>query len=66
VDRIRRLDPNVIVTVHGPVAHGRSDQLCEMLSGLATMEPLALPNQAALEEMLASMDVPEAQPAPPL
>jgi hypothetical protein len=29
------------------------------------MQPLALPNQAALEELLATLGVPDVQPAPP-
>lgn len=54
VDRIRRLGPKVIVTYHGPTAHNRTAQLCDALSAIASMEPLALPTQADLEKMLSS------------
>lgn len=53
VDKIRRLDPRVIVSTHGPAAPDISTQLCDMLSAVSTMEPLALPDQAMLEQMLA-------------
>lgn len=48
----------MIVSTHGPTAHGRTDQLCELMADLATMEPLGLPRQAELEQMLAAMGPP--------
>jgi flavorubredoxin len=56
VDRIRRLEPEVIVSVHGPTAHGRSDQLCAMLSEITNMDPLVLPTQAEFEHSLAALE----------
>lgn len=58
VDRIRSLAPRVIASYHGPAAHGRSDQLCDMLARIATLEPLVLPGQAELEAMLAAHAAP--------
>lgn len=54
VDRVRRLDPAVIASYHGPVARARSDQLCDMLCAVPLMDPLPLPTQADLEAMLAA------------
>jgi flavorubredoxin len=56
-DVIRRLQPEVIVSAHGPAAHSLSLQLCDMLSGVSTMDPLGLPSQQDLENMLAGMPV---------
>lgn len=53
VDVIRRLDPTVIVSTHGPAAHGISGELCDMLASVSTMEELPLPDQAAIEALLA-------------
>lgn len=66
VDRIRALKPKVIVSTHGPSAHDRSDQLCDMLAAIATMDAVALPNQADLERMLATMESGEPPVAPPV
>jgi len=55
VDRIRKLDAKCIVSYHGPAAHHRSDQLCDALSAIASMEPLALPTQSDIEAMMAAM-----------
>ncbi|MFN2452435.1 MAG: MBL fold metallo-hydrolase [Candidatus Dormibacteria bacterium] len=52
IDRVRRLDPALIVSYHGPVARNRSAELCDMLARIPEMEPLALPTQAELEAML--------------
>ena len=54
VDRVRRLAPKVIASYHGPVAYHRSDQLCDALCAVASMEPLPAPTQADLEAMMAA------------
>jgi flavorubredoxin len=67
VDRVRALDAKVIVSTHGPTAVDRSDELCTMLAAIATMDPVVLPNQDDLENMLAAMEAGEAPvPAPPV
>ena len=53
VNVVRRLDPDVIVSSHGPAASGVSEQLCDMLAAVATMEPLPLPDQSDLDRLLA-------------
>ena len=65
VDRIRRLEPHVIVSAHGPSALDSSDKLCAMLADIATMDPLVLPNQAEFEQMLTAMEATEPPVAPP-
>jgi flavorubredoxin len=65
VDRIRALEPKVIVSVHGPSATGRSDQLCAMLAQIATMDRLVLPTQAEFEQMMAELAPPEPPVATP-
>ena len=55
VERIRRLEPSLIVSYHGPVARQRTDQLCDMLAAVPHMDPLPLPTQADLEAMLAGV-----------
>jgi len=54
---IRRLEPTVIASAHGPAAHGVSQHLCDMLSGVATLDALGLPTQQDLERMLAGAPV---------
>ena len=66
VDRIRRLEPHVIVSAHGPSALDSSDKLCAMLAEIATMDPLVLPNQAEFEQMLSAMEATEPPVAPPV
>jgi len=53
VERIRRLEPKLVVTYHGPHARGRTDELLRRILDVAAMEPLELPGQAQLEAMLA-------------
>lgn len=65
VDRVRALDANVIVSTHAPTAVGRSNELCAMLAAIATMDPVVLPNQDDLEQMLAAMESGEAPVAAP-
>jgi flavorubredoxin len=66
VDRIRRLEPHVIVSAHGPSAVDSSDKLCAMLAEIATMDPVVLPNQAEFEQMLSAMEATEPPVAPPV
>jgi flavorubredoxin len=45
VNRVRRLGPHTIVSYHGPVAHGRTAQLCDMLAGLPeATDPVSFPS----------------------
>jgi flavorubredoxin len=55
LERIRSLAPANVVSFHGPVARNRTPELLAMLRDLLKMEPVALPDQKALEAMLASM-----------
>ncbi|MEA2826957.1 MAG: hypothetical protein QOG43_1396 [Actinomycetota bacterium] len=57
VDIIRRLDPKVLVSTHGPVARDISQQLCDMLAAVSTMDPLPMPDQAFLDLLLSGAPV---------
>jgi flavorubredoxin len=57
LDVIRRIEPSVIVSAHGPAAHGVSQHLCDMLSGVSALDPLGLPSQADLDRLLAGAPV---------
>ena len=52
VDRVRKLDAKTIVSSHGPVAHGRSAEICDLLSRVSRLEAVPLPTQADLMAML--------------
>ena len=54
VERIRRLDTKTLVSSHGPVARGRSEELCRLLSRIAIMEAVPLPTQEEFAAMLAA------------
>jgi flavorubredoxin len=57
INRIRKLEPSVIVSYHAPAARRRSEQLCDMIAKIARMEPLPMPSQADLEAMLSAPQV---------
>src|SRR5205085_9429684 len=57
VDIIRRLDPKVLVSTHGPVARDISQQLCDMLAAVSTMDPLPMPDQDFLDHLLSGATV---------
>ena len=52
---IRQLGATSVVSCHGPVAQGRTDDLLKAMSALPSMEPFVGPDQAALEAMMARM-----------
>jgi flavorubredoxin len=54
VDRIRRLHAETIVSGHGPVVHGRSDEVCALLSRVAHLEAVPLPSQKDLMALAAA------------
>jgi flavorubredoxin len=53
IDRIRRLNPDVIVSYHGPVAYGRAEQLCRMLGAMPRNDPIHFPSYDELAKLLA-------------
>ena len=55
LDRIRELDPQLILSSHLPPARGNSEELLRMLAAVPDTEPFVGPNQAALEEMMAQI-----------
>ena len=54
IDRVRRLDPKVIVSYHAPIARGRTEDLLRTIDRVAGMEPLVPLTQADLEATLAA------------
>jgi flavorubredoxin len=53
LERIRKLDPSVILSGHLPPAHGRTGQLLDLLAAVPGSTPAVAPDQAALEQLLA-------------
>jgi flavorubredoxin len=51
IDRVRRLDPAVIVSYHGPVARDMSHRLCELLAAMPREDDIVFPD---LDELIAS------------
>jgi flavorubredoxin len=51
IDRVRRLDPSVIVSYHGPVARGMSDRLCQLLAAMPREDDIVFPD---LDELIES------------
>jgi flavorubredoxin len=54
IDRVRALGAKTLMSAHGPVAHGRTDELCDMLAQVSRMPRQELPSQADLEADLAA------------
>jgi len=53
LNRIRKLAPKGIFSGHLAPAHGKTDQLLELLATVPTAPPFVAPNQTALEQILA-------------
>jgi flavorubredoxin len=51
--RIRRLDPALIVSGHGPTERRDPGRLCDWISRIGDMEPVPMPSQEEFERMLA-------------
>ena len=54
VDRVRHLDPPVIVSYHGPPAHGMAGRLCDLLEAMPRDGDVEFPR---LDELMGSLDV---------
>jgi hypothetical protein len=54
IDHIRRINPAVIASYHGPVAYNRSEELCKMLAAMPREDPIQFPSFEELEKLLAS------------
>jgi len=55
LDRIRQLAPKIISSAHLPPAREKTGHLLELLAKVPTSTPFVVPNQTALEQMLAQM-----------
>lgn len=52
LEKVRQLDPAIVLSSHLPPARAMLPQMLETLASVTASEPMAFPNQAALEEML--------------
>jgi flavorubredoxin len=57
-DRIKALQPKMIVSGHGPVERKRPAKICDMIKRISDMKPVQLPSHAEFEAMLHSGDKP--------
>jgi flavorubredoxin len=55
MDRIRQLDPKIILSGHLPPATGKTEQFLEWLAKVPDSTPAIAPDQTALEQILAQM-----------
>jgi hypothetical protein len=55
-DEFRRFAPELVLSTHLPPARGHVDTLVDMLGEAPHAQPVSLPDQAALEAMLAGAD----------
>lgn len=55
LDKIRQMNPKMILSSHLPPARGKLEQFLKILADVPASEPFIPPNQTALEEILAQM-----------
>ena len=55
LDRIRQIDPKMILSAHLPPARGRTEQFLELLAKVPSSTPFVAPDQTALDQILAQM-----------
>lgn len=53
LDKIRKIDPKLILSAHMPPAQGKTEHFLKWLAKVPTSTPFVTPNQTALEQMLA-------------
>ena len=57
---VRQLNPERIVSGHGPVARHNPLQLCDWITRIGDMDPIPMPSQEEFEKMLAGeADLPD-------
>jgi flavorubredoxin len=55
LDKIRKIDPKLILSAHLPPAQRKTEQFLDCLDKVPTSTPFITPNQTALEQILAQM-----------
>ena len=55
LDKIRQMNPKMILSSHLPPARGKLEQFLKILANVPTSEPFIPPNQTVLEQILAQM-----------
>jgi flavorubredoxin len=55
LDKIRKLNPKMILSSHLPQAHGKTERFLELLEKLPSSTPFIAPDQKALEQILTQM-----------
>jgi glyoxylase-like metal-dependent hydrolase (beta-lactamase superfamily II) len=58
LDRVRRLDPQRVLSSHLPAVRGGVDALLEVLGSIPDAEPFVPPDQAAFDQMLQQITAP--------
>jgi hypothetical protein len=56
VDRVRRLEPSIVVPYHGPVVRGQIDKLCTQLLSMPVDETIVFPSQDAFNSLYPDSD----------
>jgi flavorubredoxin len=56
VDRVRRLEPSIIVPYHGPVVQGQIDRVCTQLLSIPVDETIVFPSQDAFNSLYPESD----------
>lgn len=51
LSELRRLDPGLLLSSHGVLAHGRTTALMQAMIEVCTMEPFVAPDQTTFEEL---------------
>lgn len=54
IEKVRSLQASVIASYHAPPSKGGSEQLCNLIAKISSMEPAKLPSQKDLEAMMAA------------
>ncbi len=60
LDRVRQLDPHLILSSHSPAASGPVDRFLDVLRSLPHAEPFVPPDDSAFQQMVALMTTPAA------
>jgi len=55
LDKVRRMNPDLILSSHLAPVRNRTERFLELLAGLADSEPFVAPNQSALEAIITQM-----------
>lgn len=55
LSELMRFDPRLLLSSHGPLAHGRTETLVQAMADICTMEPFVAPDQPTFEALREDM-----------